>query len=76
MTSTAMDGSRFTLASRTESGATVRCSSGEAVAIEPTEEEKKDGFVAFELLISEVVTTRYDEIGMNPSSERWSAGPA
>jgi len=47
---------------------------GEAVAIEPTDEEEKGGYVAFEMLIGEVVATRYDELGMNPSSERWSAG--
>jgi len=47
---------------------------GEAVAVEPTEEEQKGGYVAFEMLIGEVVATRYDELGMNPSTERWSAG--
>lgn len=48
--------------------------SGLAVSADATEEDKERGWIAFELLVGEVLATTYDHNQKRPISERWKAG--
>jgi len=44
---------------------------GTAAPREPTSEQRQRGWVAFELLVGEVLTTTYDHAQQHPVSTRW-----
>jgi len=46
---------------------------GQGQPTEPSETDIASGYIAFALLIGEILATRYDELGLNPSRERWRA---
>jgi hypothetical protein len=47
--------------------------SGLAVPTEPTEKDVERGWIAFELLVGEVLTTTYDRADKRPIFDRWKA---
>lgn len=46
---------------------------GTAREIEPTEDDLASGYVAFELLVSEVLAIQYDPNDLSPRRTRWKA---
>jgi hypothetical protein len=46
--------------------------SGIAVLTEPTDDDVDRGWIAFELLVAEVLSTTYDYAALRPRSIRWT----